>query len=336
MGYMPVQGKIAELGSSPRALIIKPSSLGDIIHSLPFLAAFKKRYPSSCVHWAVFRGLEGILEGHPLIEKLIVIDKGRFKNPLTFPARALSLRSELKKHSYDIAVDLQGLLRSGLIAALSSAPIRAGFSDAREGSPFFYTHSVRGGDNIHAVDRYLKIAGMLGCDISEVEFPMVHDEYSPPFDEEYAVLVPGARWDTKRWPARNFGILASMLPLRTVVVGGREDIGIGEDVVAGSEGKCVNMAGKTSLRELSGLIRNARYVVTNDTGPMHIAAAHRVPVYAIFGPTNPVNTGPYGSMHAILTPDIPCSPCYRRKCDDLRCMAAISPEEVIKTISSRN
>jgi ADP-heptose:LPS heptosyltransferase len=126
-----------------------------------------------------------------------------------------------------------------------------------------------------------------------------------------------------------------MLPVRSIVVGGKEDIPIGETVASLSEGKCVNMAGKTTLRELSGLIMNAQYVVTNDTGPMHIAAAHKVPVYAIFGPTNPVNTGPYGENHTIITPDIPCTPCYRRQCDDLKCMAAIRPEKVMETISSQ-
>ncbi|MFC1549569.1 glycosyltransferase family 9 protein [Nitrospirota bacterium] len=331
---MPVQGEIVNIGDSPSVLIIKPSSLGDIIHSLPFLSSLKKRYPSASVHWAVFKGLEGILEGHPLIDRLIVIDKQRLKNPLTLISTALSLRSELKGNAYDIAVDLQGLFRSGLIAALSSAPVSTGFTDAREGSPLFYTHAIRGGREIHAVDRYLKLAGMLDCDISKVEFPMVHDECPPPFEGDYAVLVPGARWATKRWSEESFGSLASMLPVRSVVVGGREDIPMGETIASLSSGKCVNMAGKTSLRELSGLIRNAQYTVTNDTGPMHIAAAHNVPVYAIFGPTDPLRTGPYGSIHTIIRPDIPCAPCFRRKCDDLRCMAAIEPEKVFKAISS--
>ena len=330
---MPLQGEIIRLGDSPRALIIKPSSLGDIIHSLPFLYAFKKRYPLSSLHWAVFKGLEGILEGHPLIDNLIVIDKSGFSNPLAFPFKAFSLRAELRYHSYDIAVDLQGLFRSALVSALSSAPIRAGFCDAREGSPFFYTHSIKGGKDIHAVDRYMKIAGMLDCDTSAIEFPMVHDECRPPFDGEYAVLVPGARWETKRWSAENFGRLASMLPVRSVVVGGKDDIEAGDTVAALSDGRCVNMAGKTSLRELSGLVKNARYAVTNDTGPMHIAAAHSVRVFAVFGPTSPLRTGPYGQGHVIITPDIPCSPCYKRNCDDLKCMASITPRKVLEAIS---
>jgi len=332
---MPVQGKIIKLGKSPGALIIKPSSLGDIIHALPFLSAFKNRYPDSMVHWAVFKGLDGILKDHPMIDRLVIIDKSEFRRPLNFPIKALALRSELRSYAYDIAVDLQGLLRSGLIASLSSAPLRAGFSDAREGSPFFYTHGVEGGRDIHAVDRYLKIAQMLDCDVSSIDFPMVQDDFTPPFEGGYAILVPGARWNTKHWPAENFGALASMLPVRSIVVGGRDEIPLGEKVVSLSGGKCVNMAGKTSLRELSGLIMKAKYIVTNDTGPMHIAAAHGVPVFAIFGPTNPVTTGPYGGNHTIITPDIPCAPCYRRKCDDLKCMAAISPERVFSSIADR-
>jgi len=334
MGNMPFQGKVVKLHKAPKALVIKPSSLGDIIHSLPFLNAFRKRYPDSTVHWAVFKGLEGILKGHPMIDRLVVIDKGRFRNPLNVVKSVLALRAELRSEAFDIAVDLQGLLRSGVMAAMSSAPVRAGFSDAREGSPFFYTNVIEGGKDIHAVDRYLRIAAMLDCDTSTIEFPMVHDDCKPPFDGDYAVIVPGARWATKQWPAEYFGSLASILPVRSVVVGSNGDMRAGDTVVSRSDGKAVNMAGKTTLRELSGLIMKARYVITNDTGPMHIAAAYNVPVIAIFGPTNPVNTGPYGSIHKILTPDIPCAPCYRRNCSDLRCMTLISPERVYQSVLS--
>lgn len=314
------------------------------MHSLPFLSALKKKYPDAEVHWAVFKGLEGILQGHPLLHRLIVIDKQRLRHPLTLPGEALALRRQLKQEGYDIAIDLQGLLRSGIIARLSAASIRVGFVEAREGAPKFYTHKVEGGTDIHAVDRYLRIATELGCDTSSADFPMVFDE--PPLefreqfknqssDDKFAVLIPGARWKTKLWPAESFGRLAAMLPLRSVVVGGPEDAALGETIVSMSGGKAISMAGKTSLRQLSGIIKDAAYAVTNDTGPMHIAAAFKVPVFAIFGPTNHIRTGPYGNNHTIINSTLPCAPCYRRHCDDLKCMHSITPETVLEAVASR-
>ncbi len=337
MGNLPVQSKMITLKEDGRALIIKPSSLGDIVHALPFLGALKKRYPDIKVDWVVFKGLHGIIEGHPLIDNLIVIDKSEMKSPSKIMSTAMGLRKQFKLAGYDIAIDLQGLLRSGVMAMLSSAPVRVGFSEAREGATMFYTLKVQGvsPDNrdIHAVDRYMKIAAALGCDISPVEFPMVHDECAAPFDGDYAVLVPGARWESKKWPAKCFGELAQKLPIKSVIVGGPEDCELAQIIVDNSNNMAFDMTGRTTLKQLSGLIKNAKYMVTNDTGPMHIGAAYNVPVFAIFGPTNYLRTGPYGQGHTIIDAALSCAPCYNRSCDDLRCMNEVTADMVLTTIN---
>jgi ADP-heptose:LPS heptosyltransferase len=148
----------------------------------------------------------------------------------------------------------------------------------------------------------------------------------------YIVLVPGARWKTKIWPAEKFGRLASLLNTRCIVVGGKADEAKGREIEALSGGKAISLAGRTDLAELVSIIKGARYMISNDSGPMHIAAGFGIPVVAIFGPTNPVRTGPYGEMHRIVTPQIPCAPCYKRSCKDLRCMEAISVEQVYEAI----
>lgn len=329
---------IGDLPAAPRALIIKPSSLGDIVHSLAFLDALKTHLPLSTVHWAVFKGLDGLIEGHPLIDKLIVIDKAALKrSPGSVIKTVSGLRKTMKASQYDITIDLQGLFRSGLLSWLSAAPVRLGFREAREGAPLFYTHKVEGGAGIHAVDRYLKVAAAMGCPVPETpRFPMVFDYLTPPFDEgEYAVIVPGARWKTKQWPAERFAKLSSMLPLKSVIVGSSGDGDLARKVVEGSEGKSHDMTGKTTLRQLAGLIKNAAYMVTNDTGPMHIAAAFGVPTFAIFGPTSPERTGPYGHNHTIIRSGLRCSPCYKRKCSPLECLESITPENVFDKINSR-
>ncbi|MBI4684148.1 MAG: lipopolysaccharide heptosyltransferase II [Nitrospirae bacterium] len=321
-----------------KILVIKPSSLGDIVHSLPFLNTLRESFPRSEIHWVVARGLEGLLEGHPMINKLWIINKDEWKKIRKVKGTIKEIRalfSLLKREKFDLVVDLQGLMRSSILAAATGASLRIGFKEAREGSRMFYTHRVTGGRDIHAVDRYLKIAEFLGCDISEVQFPFPLFELSTfklQLPEEYAVIVPGARWKTKRWPPERFGELASMLPLRFFVAGSKSDMDIADRVVKNSKGNAVSMAGKTSIKELIELMRRARVVVSNDSGPMHVAAAFHVPVFAIFGPTNPLRTGPYGSGHFIIRKELECLPCYKKNCRSVRCMDMIDVSMVADII----
>lgn len=326
-----------------KILTIKPSSLGDVVHSLPFLNVIRTCFPKAEIHWVIAKGLEGLLEGHPMVNKLWIINKDKWKKIKNVKGTISEfnvLFKELKKENFDLVVDLQGLLRSGVLTAATSAPVRIGFADAREGSKIFYTHKVEGGRDIHAVDRYLKIADFLGCDITDIRFPFplhfkssIITNYSLP--EDYAVIVPGARWKTKVWPSKKFGKLSSKLPIMTVIVGSKTDIDIANEIVALSKGTAISLADKTDLKELIEVIRNARFMVSNDSGPMHIAAALGISVFAIFGPTDPLRTGPYGEGHTVIREDIPCAPCFKRTCSDVKCMNNLSAEKVYEIIKQR-
>jgi len=327
-----------------KILIVKPSSLGDVVHSLPFLNALRERFPRTEIHWVIAKGLEDLLTNHPMINRIWVINKDMWKKVSRIRNSVHELRvfmKKLRKEKYDIVVDLQGLLRSGIITISTGSSFRIGFQEAREGSRFFYTHKVRAGRDIHAVDRYLKIAAFLGCDISEVCFPfplyaassVVNRHLLP--SSNYSVIAPGARWRTKRWPPEKFGKLASLLPSNSVVVGSKGDLEIAKRVVALSEGKAVSLAGKTTLKELIEVIRGAELFISNDSGPMHIAAALGIPIFAIFGPTDPLRTGPYGKVHTVIREDIPCSPCLKRTCPDLKCMEQLSVEKVYECIRTK-
>lgn len=325
-----------------KILIVKPSSLGDVVHSLPCLNAMKGCFPKAEIHWVIARGLEELLEGHPMIDRLIIINKDLWKKLSQTGATLKEIRElfrQLRHENYDMVVDLQGLLRSGLITLATDAPVRIGFHEAREGSRLFYTKTVSVSRDIHAVDRYMKIPEELGCDIQDRVFPF------PPADSgsdaaekfadlgSYAVLVPGARWKTKIWPAEKFGSVASMLSLRSVVVGSSGDRALADTVVAQSGDKAVSVAGKTNLRELIEIMRAAEVVITNDSGPMHIAAALNVPVVAIFGPTSPKRTGPYGKGHVVLQAEADCVPCFKRDCsDNITCMNEITPDAVYQAV----
>jgi len=325
-----------------KILIVKPSSLGDVVHSLPFLNAMKTCFPEAEIHWVIAKGLEGLLDGNPMIERLWIINKDSWKkidNAKNTVTEIKNLFKDLKKEKFDLVIDLQGLLRSGIITSATRAPVRIGFKEAREGSRFFYTHKVKGGKDIHAVDRYLKIASFLGCDVSRVSFSFT-PESSSTFNshlltylpKEYAVLVPGARWKTKRWPPQKFGELASRLPVQSVIVGSKADRDIADLIVSLSAGKAVSLAGKTSLKELIAVMRKAKFAISNDSGPMHIAAVLGIPVFAIFGPTDPRRTGPYGKAHTIIRAAMPCAPCFKQTCEDVKCLEELSVDKVFEII----
>ena len=146
--------------SPAKILIIKPSALGDIVHTLPFLAAVRAAYPASEIHWVVAQGLHTFLEGHPMITRLWIMDKDRWKQLSRFREiipEINTFRKALAQEHFDVSIDLSGLLRSGLITFAAGARYKLGFSDSDEGSPFFYTHKIEGGRQIHAIDRYLKL-----------------------------------------------------------------------------------------------------------------------------------------------------------------------------------
>jgi lipopolysaccharide heptosyltransferase I len=329
---------LAENGFA-KILVVKPSALGDIVHSLPFLNSIRTCFPKAEIHWVVAWGLHEFLEGHTMIDRLWVIRKDQWKNLRKGAETVREIKAlfrDLRSERFDLVVDLQGLLRSGLITMSTRARKRVGFKEAREGSPLLYTHKVKGGRNVHAIERYLRVAEYLGCGTG-VKYPFPPLPRRPKgLPGEYAVMAPSAGKEANRWPAGHFGKLASRLPIRSVIISGKSDAHIADEAVAASRGKAVSLAGKTTLKQMASVIRGARYFISNDTGPMHIAAAFGVPVFAIFGPANPARTGPYGDIHTIIRKDLDCAPCYRKKkCGNWKCMEELTVEEVLRTISKR-
>ncbi|MBI4843335.1 MAG: lipopolysaccharide heptosyltransferase I [Nitrospirae bacterium] len=325
-----------------RILIIKPSSLGDIIHALPFLKAVKDAYPESQVDWVVSKNLAGILEGNPLINELIIFDKDSWKSLRNLPAtirEIKSFRKNLGKRYYEIIADLQGLLRSGLITHFTPGAMKIGFAGAREGSRFFYGKKVRINGAVHAVDKNLLIAKAIGAEAKKAEFPLYVDDAAKEKIaqklggiDEYILIAPSARWQSKRWPAEYFASLIAKINMPVVVTGTASDKDIIQGIKDESPGKIIDLCGKTGLKELMASISGAKAVVSNDSGPMHIASALKRPVIAIFGPTDYEKTGPYGwqknkDLH-IIRAAVPCSPCFKKKCKDMGCMRKITVETV--------
>jgi len=312
-----------------RILIVKPSAIGDVVHTLPVLNLLRKRYPAAHIAWLVTPACGGILEGHPQIDELIWFERKR-------AGGWIKLLKLLRADHFDLVLDLQGLFRSGLFSWMSGAKVRVGFANAREMATLFYTHKVPVPDvNVHAMERYLDMAVAVGCERGPVEyvFPTTdadRDRVKALLgdDEPYAVLLPGTNWATKRWPAEKFAAMVQPLRerfgLKTVYAGGPD-----ASAAAKLAPTATDLTGKTSLRELVALLERASLVIANDSGPMHIAAALGRPLVTLFGPTNPIRTGPFQRMDSVVRLDIPCSPCYSKHCSHQSCLQWLGTDRVL-------
>ena len=334
------------LPAAPRnVLIIKPSAIGDVVHGLPVLNLLRRKWPDARISWLVTPACAGILDGHPMLHEVIHFDRKAYAKAWRSWRTFKSLRAftrRLRERQFDLAIDLQGLFRSGWLARSTRAPVRVGLSDAREGARFFYTHRVQTADGQgdaerHAVDRYLCVTEALGCGREPVEFPFPTDEPDRqhvaglvPWPR-YAVLMPGTNWATKRWAVERFAALVGPLKekfgLESVVAGGPSDAALAAKI---ERAGALNLSGRTSLRQLVALLERAAVVVANDSGPMHIAAALGRPLVTPFGPTSPVRTGPYRRMDSVIRLDIPCSPCFSRTCSHQSCLRWLEVDPVLE------
>jgi lipopolysaccharide heptosyltransferase I len=324
-----------------RILLIKLSSLGDIINALPTAAALRRVFPSASVTWLVKREWAEVLEANPHIDRVMTLD---------FSMRGWSSAvAAIRSVRFDLAVDLQGLFRSALLGWLSGAPVRVGFAAGREGSSWFYTRRVPMPPSVlHAVDRCLMLARDLGAspEAAGLEFPLPEDPAAESRVSRWlfaqgvapgavlAAVNPSPRWPTKQWSPASFAAVADRLQTEgvvVVIVGAPADRSVVDDVIGRMRQPPVDLCGKTGLKDLIALFRRLQVVITNDSGPMHLAAALGTPVVAIFGPTDPARNGPYGPGHVVLQSGIPCSPCFRRRClnpVEMECMTAIGPDQV--------
>ncbi len=326
----------------PRILIVKLSSLGDVIHALPTLEALRSLYPEGHITWLVEEPHAPVLAAHPALDAVWPVPrlrpgKGRFLPDLR---DSLKLVRRVRGQPFDLVIDLQGLLKSAVWVALSRSPRKLGYDRTRELSYLALTERLAPYDpEAHAIWRYLNVARSLGAPAEAprfgLGFPWPEDlSHLLPLeaDQPLAVLHPGARWPTKLWPATHWARLADWLArdkgFRVVITGSPGDRAQAEEIVALSETPPLNLAGRTSLAELAAVLKQARVAVTTDTGPMHLAAALGTPVTALFGPTAPWRTGPFGEGHQVVRLEIDCSPCFQRQCPKPRCLLELPVSQV--------
>ena len=318
--------------------------MGDLIHALPAAAALRREFPDARIDWVVDARHRELLDMVPIIDRRIAIDTGAV-------ASLVEGVRELRKSRYDVAIDLQGLLKSAVLARLSGAARVVGFQTPllRERlARAFYTETS-GVAAEHVIRKNLSLLKAVGVQNATVEFPLeagkpeiaaaARQRLGIRDADPFALLNPGAAWPNKRWPAVYFAEVAVALKARrglpSVVLWGAGEERLAQDVVDAAQGVAV-VSPRTSLAELVSLTKAAAVMVSGDTGPLHVAGAVGTPLIGIFGPTNPERNGPWMSADGWVSRFGACECRYKRQCHAQRwCLLDIAPREVLDLVEQR-
>ncbi|MFV1950851.1 MAG: lipopolysaccharide heptosyltransferase I [Nitrospinota bacterium] len=339
-----------------RILIVKLSSIGDVVHALPVLKTLRKNYPGAYIAWVVESKAREILEGNKDLDEIIVVSTGKWRKKLNLSTinEIISRIKVLRNKRFDLAIDIQGLVKSGVIAYLSGARVRIGFnrSDAREplNRLFMTTNPPPIGKDIHVIDKNLSLLRSLGLNSFRKEFTI----QTSPADERYIddfirsrnidpengliAVNPGIGFKTKGWGGKNYAELSNRimdeLNKKVMLTWGPGEEGLVSDISNMMHHKPVTPP-LTTLKQATALLRRCEMFIGSDTGPLHIAAAIDIPTVAIFGPTDPIRNGPYGDNHAVIHKNLSCSGCYKRRCRTMECMKGITVEEVYRAVKEK-
>lgn len=325
-----------------RILIVNVNWLGDTLFATPFIRAVREKHPKAYIAILTHPRCYNILEGNPNIDEIIIYDeKKQHRNLL----RRFSIVSYLRSKNFDAAFILRKSLSRTLLLLFSKIPKRVGYRSKRAG--FLLTERV---DNphkgLHKVEYFLNLAKAAGIDTKNKNYEILISNKDMENgknilkdagikDKGFIALNAGGNWDLKRWPAEYFAKLGDGIFERfnipVVLTGAEKDIVLAEKITGLMRHKPVALCGKTDLKTLGAIFKKAICVISNDSGPMHLAVAVRADVIAIFGPTSPELTGPYGDgKYVVLRKDTGCKvPCYDLKCKDNRCMKAVTVEDVL-------
>jgi lipopolysaccharide heptosyltransferase I len=341
-----------------RIALVKPSALGDIVHSLPVLTALRRRYPHAHITWVVNRVYEPLLRGHRDLDDTLAFDRRASRNGWRAAAKSwLWFLRELRRRRFDLVIDLQGLFRTALMVAATGARRRVGLRTAREGATWSYTDiiPVANYDDLHAVDRYWLAAEALGAGDVPRQFHIpIPDEARRWADERtkdcprpWLMVGPGSRWPTKRWPPEHFAALAERAQAdfggTVFFVGGSDETPLARAIQSRLNGLSRDWTGRTTLPQLAALLERADVMLANDTGPLHLATALGRPVVAPYTCTKVRLCGPYGVERGAVETTVWCRGSYVRRCRRMECMRELTPDrlwpllhEVLRSWSSRS
>ena len=325
-----------------RVLILKPSSLGDVVTAVPVLRGLRRAFPEAHLAWLLSTSCAPLMEGDADLDEIIPFDRGGmgawwYWLPAT--KKLISLRRMLRRGRFDWTIDLQGLLRSGLFTRMTGATVRAGFASAREGATWFYNRSIDVAAT-HTVERNVELIRALGVEASVEDMTLAPTSEGHAFAAQlcdelgcgpggYVVCVPPTRWPTKRYPVRHWRrVVAALAADRPVALLGAPGDEAYCDAACKDIDRAVSLAGRTNIPRMVGAIAASAGVICSDSAAMFIAPAVGVGVVVLVGPTRIERTGPLGSGRALVA-DVPCQGCLRKRCRHITCMEMIDPAAVV-------
>lgn len=324
-----------------RILIIKPSSLGDVITAIPILRGLRRAFPDAHISWMLATGCAAIMEHDSDLDEVILFDRRELGKAWRSPRALRSLHkflAHLAAEHFDWVIDLQGLFRSGFFAWASKAKLRAGFADAREFAELFYTHRIKVSP-LHTVDRNIALLAALGVEAQGKDMTLQVSPTAADFAgklgkleklEKFLVCVPPTRWATKQYPVRHWRAVISNLSekISIVVLGSPDDVDLCSAVCRDMPNGVINLAGQTDVAQMVGVIAASAGVICSDSAAKFIAPAVGIDTIILIGPTQVERTGPYLKGTAVLAP-VPCRGCLKRTCRHMTCMQMIDPKTVI-------
>jgi heptosyltransferase I len=338
-------------GKTVNILIVKLSAIGDVIHTLPSLAALRRLYPDAHITWVIEGAAAELIKNHPYLDEVLISRRKKWIKDIRSLQFGLAIKEiksfikTLRQRHYDLAIDFHGLFKSSMIVFLSRSTRKLGYDSLQELSGLFLNEKIPEDMKKHAVDRYLDFPRYLGAKIDNAEFVLPPDKEAQAKvkilmdkyhleDKKFIAVNPIALWETKLWSNEKFAELARLindnLQMKVVITGSdRETL---DKITSSANKEIINLGGQTSIPELACLYKKARIVISTDSGPMHLTAAVGTPVIALFGPTDPARTGPYGSGHTIIRTELACSPCFLKKCSTKKCMEDITPRQVFAVV----
>jgi heptosyltransferase I len=320
-----------------KILIVKLSSLGDLFHALPAVHNIRTGLGAE-IHWVTQTEYADLVRCFTDVDRVIPFPRNSLGKDLRVFLRRLRL------WDYDYVLDMQGLFKSAVVTFLARGRRKIGPSFQREGAFLFYS-AVAGSRNRnrHAVDQCMDTVRYLGLSCLDLEFPVVFPPAGRSEPRPRVGLLPASRWPTKNWPEDAFAAVGRALRERgdatVYLLGGPADRPVCERIerqirgdVAPDAAGVVNLAGVLSLPATGGLIGELDLLISNDSGPIHMAAAVRTPTLVVFGPTDPRRTGPYGSIHRVVRANRECQPCFSRTCrfGDVPCLREVTPDRVVE------
>jgi len=336
-------------------LVVKPSSFGDIVHAFPAVGLLRQHVPDATIAWVTNAEYVALVELLPGVDERILFDRKRWGRARHWHELAGFLR-DIRQREYDLVLDFQGLLRSAIITRVSGGLRRLGFRSAREGAPLFYTDRVLLPANLkHAVDKNVFLVQYALNTEERMTLPDLRPARGLDRKAEtlcarnsltgpVLAVAPATRWDSKMWPAEKFAevideVCRQAPEVTCWLAGTSSEREIGEAVVKACQtASPCNLMGETDCGLLAAMLARSNAVLTNDSGPMHLAAALKVPTVALFGPTDPELTGPYGDGHAVFRGTCPDMPCFAGCCPRRggpTCLTDIDANEVAKALLKR-